>query len=114
MIHFYYHYYYYCRFDTLSLDCNDHLFVYDGGHAAGHPKVIFLILQCCRVKKMKTLNFVLFLFLFIIYNLCTHYRLTSPVEIQSNRWAYCSQTQIISHLSMLRTTGELTQMASNL
>lgn len=27
------------RFDTLSLDCNDHLFVYDGGHAAGQPKV---------------------------------------------------------------------------
>lgn len=27
------------RFDTLSLDCNDHLFVYDGGHAAGQPKI---------------------------------------------------------------------------
>lgn len=27
------------RFDTLSLDCNDHLYVYDGGHAAGQPKV---------------------------------------------------------------------------
>ncbi|CRK87183.1 CLUMA_CG000991, isoform A [Clunio marinus] len=27
------------RFDTLSLDCNDHLFVYDGGHAAGTPKI---------------------------------------------------------------------------
>lgn len=27
------------RFDTLSLDCNDHLFVYDGGHAAGPPKI---------------------------------------------------------------------------
>lgn len=33
------------RFDTLSLDCNDHLFVYDGGHAAGNPKVSKTFLQ---------------------------------------------------------------------
>lgn len=27
------------RFDMLQLDCNDHLFVYDGAHAAGAYKV---------------------------------------------------------------------------
>lgn len=35
------------RFDMLQLDCNDHLFVYDGAHAVGTHKVciIFLLLQ---------------------------------------------------------------------
>lgn len=28
------------RFDSLQLDCNDHLFVYDGAHPTGNPKVI--------------------------------------------------------------------------
>lgn len=27
------------RFDTLQLDCNDHLYIYDGAHATGMPKV---------------------------------------------------------------------------
>lgn len=27
------------RFDTLQLDCNDHLYIYDGAHATGTPKV---------------------------------------------------------------------------
>lgn len=27
------------RFDALQLDCNDHLFIYDGAHATGIPKV---------------------------------------------------------------------------
>ncbi|CAO1376328.1 unnamed protein product [Diamesa serratosioi] len=27
------------RFDTLSLDCNDHLKIYDGAHAVGEPKI---------------------------------------------------------------------------
>lgn len=27
------------RFDVLQLDCNDHLFVYDGAHSTGIPKV---------------------------------------------------------------------------
>lgn len=27
------------RFDALQLDCNDHLFIYDGAHATGSPKV---------------------------------------------------------------------------
>lgn len=27
------------RFDTLQLDCNDHLFIYDGANAVGTPKV---------------------------------------------------------------------------
>lgn len=27
------------RFDTLQLDCNDHLYIYDGAHATGVPKV---------------------------------------------------------------------------
>ncbi|KAI5743422.1 hypothetical protein M8J77_018035 [Diaphorina citri] len=26
------------RFDVLQLDCNDHLFIYDGAHAVGSPK----------------------------------------------------------------------------
>lgn len=30
------------RFDTLSLDCNDHLYIYDGGHANNVPKVSIL------------------------------------------------------------------------
>ena len=30
------------RFDQLQLDCNDHLFIYDGAHATGVYKV------CCR------------------------------------------------------------------
>lgn len=29
------------RFDYLSLDCNDHLFIYDGSHAVGEYKVSF-------------------------------------------------------------------------
>lgn len=27
------------RFDALQLDCNDHLYIYDGAHATGIPKV---------------------------------------------------------------------------
>jgi len=27
------------RFEMLSLDCNDHLFIYDGSHAVGEYKV---------------------------------------------------------------------------
>ncbi|KAJ8884697.1 hypothetical protein PR048_016555 [Dryococelus australis] len=27
------------RFDLLQLDCNDHLFIYDGAHAVGNYKV---------------------------------------------------------------------------
>lgn len=27
------------RFDELSLDCNDHLYIYDGAHAVGQHKV---------------------------------------------------------------------------
>lgn len=27
------------RFDSLQLDCNDHLYIYDGAHATGTPKV---------------------------------------------------------------------------
>lgn len=29
------------RFDFLQLDCNDHLYIYDGAHAVGPPKVKF-------------------------------------------------------------------------
>jgi hypothetical protein len=28
------------RFDLLQLDCNDHLFIYDGAHAVGSHKVL--------------------------------------------------------------------------
>lgn len=28
------------RFEKLALDCNDHLFIYDGAHAFGNHKVI--------------------------------------------------------------------------
>jgi hypothetical protein len=28
------------RFDLLQLDCNDHLFIYDGAHAVGSYKVL--------------------------------------------------------------------------
>lgn len=28
------------RFDALQLDCNDHLYIYDGAHATGVPKVM--------------------------------------------------------------------------
>jgi hypothetical protein len=28
------------RFDLLQLDCNDHLFIYDGAHAVGSFKVL--------------------------------------------------------------------------
>jgi hypothetical protein len=31
------------RFDLLQLDCNDHLFIYDGAHAVGSYKVELLI-----------------------------------------------------------------------
>lgn len=31
------------RFDTLQLDCNDHLYIYDGAHATGVPKVSMII-----------------------------------------------------------------------
>ena len=27
------------RFESLALDCNDHLYIYDGAHAFGHYKV---------------------------------------------------------------------------
>lgn len=30
------------RFDALQLDCNDHLFIYDGAHAVGAHKVMFI------------------------------------------------------------------------
>lgn len=29
------------RFDMLQLDCNDHLYVYDGAHAVATPKVSY-------------------------------------------------------------------------
>lgn len=32
------------RFDTLQLDCNDHLYIYDGAHATGVPKVSMIIM----------------------------------------------------------------------
>lgn len=28
------------RFDSLTLDCNDRLAIYDGAHATGEPKVL--------------------------------------------------------------------------
>lgn len=31
------------RFDQLQLDCNDHLFIYDGAHATGVYKVLYII-----------------------------------------------------------------------
>lgn len=30
------------RFDSLQLDCNDHLYIYDGAHATGTPKVNYI------------------------------------------------------------------------
>lgn len=40
------------RFDALQLDCNDHLFIYDGAHAVGTHKVrkfkLFLFLNYIR------------------------------------------------------------------
>lgn len=30
------------RFDVLQLDCNDHLYIFDGAHANGVPKVNFV------------------------------------------------------------------------
>nr|CAD7406015.1 unnamed protein product [Timema poppensis] len=36
------------RFDLLQLDCNDHLFIYDGAHAVGNYKA--------RSSKKQTLN----------------------------------------------------------
>jgi hypothetical protein len=33
------------RFEELKLDCNDHLYIYDGDIAVGNPKVPFLLLR---------------------------------------------------------------------
>lgn len=33
------------RFDQLQLDCNDHLLVYDGAHATGNYKVLYIWLS---------------------------------------------------------------------
>lgn len=40
------------RFDTLQLDCNDHLFIYDGAHATGTPKVntFFRFIPFCSIS----------------------------------------------------------------
>lgn len=34
------------RFDMLQLDCNDHLYIYDGSHAVGTHKVRLLNTLC--------------------------------------------------------------------
>lgn len=36
------------RFDTLQLDCNDHLFIFDGAHAVGTHKVSKTFLILCK------------------------------------------------------------------
>ena len=33
------------RFDRLKIDCNDHLYIYDGAHDTGTPRVTFIFLQ---------------------------------------------------------------------
>lgn len=33
------------RFDMLQLDCNDHLYVYDGAHAVATPKVSYKLIN---------------------------------------------------------------------
>lgn len=35
------------HFDLLQLDCNDHLYVYDGAHATAPPKVCFFYILAC-------------------------------------------------------------------
>lgn len=40
------------RFDMLQLDCNDHLYVYDGAHAVATPKVS----ATAKIKKIKNTN----------------------------------------------------------
>lgn len=34
------------RFDFLQLDCNDHLYIYDGAHAVGTYKVLLYLYHC--------------------------------------------------------------------
>lgn len=42
------------RFDFLQLDCNDHLYIYDGAHPVGTYKVGFLL---CDVVKVEDFSF---------------------------------------------------------
>lgn len=44
------------RFDALHLDCNDRLFIYDGAHATGEPKVKYNLLIFIFLFKQKQFN----------------------------------------------------------
>lgn len=41
------------RFDLLQLDCNDHLFIYDGAHAVGTYKVTLYNAYCYLLIRQK-------------------------------------------------------------
>lgn len=66
------------RFDTLSLDCNDHLFVFDGGHAAGPPKV-------CLLDDDN--------FLFVSSNVISHHLLASNLFLAHQMDISCRNTK---------------------
>lgn len=48
------------RFDFLQLDCNDHLYIYDGAHAVGVHKVIFFKIQLFQRNNIIRICFFLF------------------------------------------------------
>ena len=41
------------HFDLLQLDCNDHLYVYDGAHATAPPKVRFFYILACQLIQLR-------------------------------------------------------------
>lgn len=47
------------RFDELSIDCNDHLFIYDGAHAVGTYKVSKTLVSIIDCKHLLLLLFLI-------------------------------------------------------
>lgn len=76
------------RFEKLALDCDDHLFIYDGAHAIGNHKVIPG----------------LFANRYVILTVC-HPRLTFPAAALVQKWAQYSPRAVSlpSSISPIRT-----------
>lgn len=95
------------RFDMLQLDCNDHLYIFDGAHATGTAKVSVL---CWRYRQF------MFHARIDIYSYNSHCVFNSMIyraAIRNRRSALFSPKPISSHYNIGPMVGAPIQMDSN-